>query len=181
MAIAANSSHCLFLYQIAAWNTVNAVNAATGSARYYCSHDRGSIAPWLTMEELSDRDCHEREADTHFLGCAGRDRRSWWRLLGSHPPSGLHLQLPDPEPRVPRDRIHTRFPFWPFRIRTTLHPRRRCVHVFRRAPFTASKTAVMTRSNVKLRGTASVSRHFSDTFPTLLRFFARFPRERSPV
>lgn len=75
----------------------------------------------------------------------------------------------------------TGFPFWPSRIRTTLHPRPRCVHLFRRPPFTASKTAVMTRSNVKLRRTASVSRHFSDTFPTLLRFFARFPRERSPV
>ena len=48
--------------------------------------------------------------------------------------------------------------------------------ICRRAPFTALKTAIMTHSNVKFAGTASVSWHFSDTSPSLLRFFARIPR-----
>jgi hypothetical protein len=57
-----------------------------------------------------------------------------------------------------------------------LHPRRRLSPRFHRAPFTALKTVVVTRSNVKLAGTASVSYQFSDTSPSLLRFFARIRR-----
>ena len=39
------------------------------------------------------------------------------------------------------------FPIWTSRMGTMLHPRRRLRPLFRRAPFTALKTAVVTRSN----------------------------------
>ena len=76
----------------------------------------------------------------------------------------------------PAPGINPGFPIWTSRMGTMLHPRRRLRPLFSSCSVHRLEDGRRDPFQLKLAGTGSVSWHFSDTSPSLLRFFARIRR-----